>query len=73
MVHDNGKGSPPHEDSTSMELLLLLQRLLIGIIYSQSPKEAEERGKVFVVEKLLCGDAPVCMHVISFTKSLHLQ
>ena len=35
--------STKHADSSAMELLLLLQRLLLGIIYSHSPPDSEHK------------------------------
>ena len=35
--------STKHADSSAMELLLLLQRLLLGIIYSHSPPDNEHK------------------------------
>lgn len=32
-----------HADSSAMELLLLLQRLLLGIIYSHSPPDNDHK------------------------------
>lgn len=39
--------STKHADSSAMELLLLLQRLLLGIIYSHSPPDNEHKDSKY--------------------------
>ena len=45
--------SAKHADASAMELLLLLQRLLLGIIYSHSPPDNEHKDSKYKITYII--------------------